>query len=134
MLNERILLFFPDTMFLYSVSHIREDSDPEMQEWGRGAEMHSPHWRGWKVGETWVSLSLSTFREGLPFVFVPGCVEGLSSGGPWGAGVSTLTWVIPAKVRLKPEGQYVLRPRITHPYMSGCLAGISSDTTPTCPV
>lgn len=37
-----------------------------------------------------------------PLVSVPGCgVEGLSSGGPSGA----LTWVILAKVRLKPEGQ-----------------------------
>ena len=57
-------------------------------------------WRG----RAWMSLSPSAFREVFALVSLPGCVQGRSSGGPRGARVSTLTWVSPAKVRLKPEG------------------------------
>lgn len=52
-----------------------------------------------------MSLPPSALREELPLVSVPNCGEGLSSGWPWGTGVSTLTWVTPAKVRIKPAGQ-----------------------------
>lgn len=84
---------------------VREDAGTERQTWGRGTEMHSPSGQGWRVGEAWVSLPLSELRRGLSLVSVPDCVKGLSSGWPWGARAATLTWFIPAKVRVKPAGQ-----------------------------
>lgn len=62
-------------------------------------------------------------------VSVPNYGEGLSSGRPWGTGVSTLTWVIPAKVRIKPAGQAAQASDYTS-YTPGCLAGIIVDTKP----
>ena len=47
-MNEWIPLFCPDTVSLYSISHIREDSGIEMRAWGSGAEPHSPQWPGWR--------------------------------------------------------------------------------------
>lgn len=88
-----------------NIAPIREDAGTERQTRGRGAEMHSPSGRGWTVGEARVSPPLSALRRGLPSVSVPDSVKGLSSGWPWGARAATLTWVIPAKVRVKPAGQ-----------------------------